>query len=48
MIDKVKEQIEICKCYWKTIFVGSFVVHFVIDSLIIFPLGVLLGMHIGH
>ena len=47
MVKKIAEQIEICKCHWKTIFVGSFIMHFVFDWFI-FGLGILLGMHIGH
>ena len=47
MIDKVKENIEFCKCNWKALFIGSFCIHFIFDW-IIFGLGVTLGMHIGH
>jgi len=47
MMKKISEHIEICKCNWKTIFVGSFIMHFMFDWLI-FGFGVLLGMHIGH
>ena len=47
MIDQVKAQIEICKCHWKTIFVGSFIMHFFFDW-IVFGLGVVLGMQLGH
>ena len=47
MIDKVVEHIEFCKCNWKTIFIGSFCMHFIFDW-IIFGLGLTIGMHIGH
>lgn len=47
MIDKVKENLEFCRCNWKALFIGSFCMHFIFDW-IIFGLGVTLGMHIGH
>ncbi len=47
MIDKVKEQYNICKIHWKEIMALSFMMHFIFDWFI-FGLGVLLGMHIGH
>ena len=47
MIDKVKQQIEVCRCNWKTLFVGSFVMHFFFDWIVL-GIGVLIGMHIGH
>ena len=45
--EKVKENIEFCKCNYKALLIGSFAMHFIFD-LFIFGLGVLLGMHIGH
>ena len=47
MVEKIAEHIEFCKCNWKTIFIGSFCMHFIFDWFI-FGLGILLGMHIGH
>ena len=47
MVDKIAEHIEFCKCNWKTIFIGSFCMHFIFDWFI-FGLGIILGMHIGH
>ena len=47
MIDKVKENIEFCKCNYKALLIGSFAMHFIFDWFI-FGLGVTLGMHIGH
>ena len=47
MVEFVKEQIEVCKCHWKTIAVGSFMLHFIFDWLVL-AVGILIGVHIGH
>jgi len=47
MVQVIKEQIEICKCHWKTIFVGSFIMHFAFDWIVL-AVGILIGMHISH
>ena len=47
MVEYVKEQIEICKCHWKTIAVGSFMLHFIFDWIVL-AVGILIGVHIGH
>ena len=43
----LREQLEICKCHWKTLFVGSFVMHFFFDWIVL-AIGILIGVHIGH
>ena len=47
MVELLKEQVEICKCHWKTIAVGSFIMHFVFDWFVLL-LGIMIGIHIGH
>jgi len=46
-MDKILEYFDICKKHWKEIFALSFVMHFLFDW-IIFGMGVLIGMHLGH
>jgi hypothetical protein len=46
-MEYIKEKINICKVHWREIFAMSFILHFFMDW-IVFGLGVLLGMHIGH
>ena len=46
MIDKLKENIEFCKCHWKTLFIGTFIMHFIFDWFI-FALGFIIGSHYG-
>jgi dTDP-4-dehydrorhamnose reductase len=43
----IKEKLNVCKIHWREILGLSFLLHFFMDW-IVFGLGVLLGMHIGH
>ena len=43
----LREQLEIWKCHWKTLFVGSLVMHFFFDWIVL-AIGILIGVHIGH
>lgn len=47
MINKFIEWLDICKLHWKEIFALSFVMHFVMDLLVIGPAFYLLGAIFG-
>jgi len=44
---KIAEWLDICKVHWKEIFAMSFVLHFVMDLLIIGPLFYIAGAMFG-
>jgi hypothetical protein len=47
MLKKFSDWLDICKTHWKEIFALSFMLHFVMDLLIIGPLFFLLGYFFG-
>jgi len=44
---KIAEWLEICKMHWKEIFALSFLLHFIMDLLIIGPLFFIVGYFFG-
>ena len=47
MLKKLANLFEICKVHWKEIFALSFILHFVMDLIVIGPLFFLLGYFFG-
>jgi hypothetical protein len=47
MIERIRDWLDICKVHWKEIFALSFLMHFVMDLLLIGPAFFLLGYFFG-